>query len=404
MIAQPKNQLDRIRRLTDAKLVECRDRQHWLEERVKSCGGSDSPPILGESGYGSIVSVWADKTSPALFNESTQRQKIGLGLEPFCCNLYEQEHGGQVELWPAFTLARHPAHEYIHATPDAVLFDNEHEGPGSLSIKTWSEYDQKSWIDAPPISVQIQIQQELAVLGWKWGYVAVLFGSQRLERFYVERDDRFITALLTCLEEFWAYVVDKIEPPIDESRATAKALARLHPNDNGTSVYLPIDADAMIESYQRATRLAKVAEQRKVSIANQLKVWIGDATYGITPQGRCACWKTQTRKAFSVAESTSRVMRLAEKTPKSVELPSDVDCKVASRVRLPRNLKIRLVKEDPHCRWCNAKLTMKTATFEHLVPLALGGTNEVKNISIACVGCNSARGSNATLPLEPSHV
>ncbi|MCA9182524.1 MAG: YqaJ viral recombinase family protein, partial [Planctomycetales bacterium] len=286
---------------------------------TKSCGGSDSPAILGESPYATQFSVWADKTAPPLVTESTERQQIGLGLEEFVCQLYQQKYGGQVERWPSWTIARHPERSYIHATPDATVFDSEHDGPGSLSIKTWSEFDQASWRDAPPLSVQIQLQQELAVLGWDWGVVAVLFSSQRLERFHFERDDRFIQALLRCLEEFWVYVVDRVEPPIDQSIATARALERLHPDDNGLAVELPAEATELLDSLASTKEVAKSCETRRKSIENQLKSWIGDATYGITPDGRCVSWKSQTRKAYQVAESTSRVLRADVKPPKVIE-------------------------------------------------------------------------------------
>lgn len=35
-----------------------------------------------------------------------------------------------------------------------------------------------------------------------------------------------------------------------------------------------------------------------------------------------------------------------------------------------------------------------SATFEHIIPLALGGTHDIENLAVACLDCNQRRGSN----------
>jgi len=397
-----KNDLATIAKLTTAELVQCRDRQHWLEERAKSIGGSDSPAILGLAGdYSSPVKVWADKVRPPLLSVSTERQQIGLGMEGWVQRLYTSKFGGRIESWPEHTLARHPDHSHIHCTPDAVVFHSERFGdrPGSFSIKTWSEFGRGDWRDEPPVAVQVQLMQELLVTGWDWGVVAVFFGSQSLEQFYFERNQHFIDALLVALEEFWGYVVDQIEPPMDESAATAKALARLHPDDDGTVAALPAEADAILSMYERAQRVAKACDRRIERIKNQFKAWIGDSTYGVTPDARWLSLKTTDRTAYEVAATSFRTLRTC-KAPKGVALPEPEDYCVAERKQLPRWIKRQLLEQDPHCKWCGATLTAKTATLEHVIPLSVGGTNDPNNIALACAACNNKRGSDATLPVE----
>lgn len=316
------NAIEKLSKHTNATLIPCENREQWLRERSRSIGGSESPAIMGavtNSAWSSPLSIWADKVAPPTeFSESTERQQLGLLLEPVVCDLYRQKWGGTVEQWPAHTIARHPERPFIHATPDAVLLEDGKPGPGSLSIKTWSEHDQKAWESEPPMYAQVQIQQELAVLGWQWGVIAVLFGSQRLERYYVERNDYFIDALYSACGEFWRYVTDRVEPPIDESRATSLALSRLHPDDSGAAVRLPGDADDVILEMESAKETIKAAERIEARTSNQLKAWIGDATYGVTPDGRTYSWKTQTRKSYTVAESTCRVLRSAKTLPKGL--------------------------------------------------------------------------------------
>jgi 5-methylcytosine-specific restriction endonuclease McrA len=46
--------------------------------------------------------------------------------------------------------------------------------------------------------------------------------------------------------------------------------------------------------------------------------------------------------------------------------------------------KRRLLKINPRCRWCGCLLTEKTATIEHIIPLARGGSNHPDNLTLAC--------------------
>ena len=43
------------------------------------------------------------------------------------------------------------------------------------------------------------------------------------------------------------------------------------------------------------------------------------------------------------------------------------------------------------CIYCMKKLTNEKATLEHKLPLARGGSNNIRNLDIACVSCNSRK-------------
>ena len=51
------------------------------------------------------------------------------------------------------------------------------------------------------------------------------------------------------------------------------------------------------------------------------------------------------------------------------------------------------------CIHCNSKLvvaddgrSLGEATLEHIIPQTRGGTNDVKNLAVACAGCNREKG------------
>lgn len=45
------------------------------------------------------------------------------------------------------------------------------------------------------------------------------------------------------------------------------------------------------------------------------------------------------------------------------------------------------------CAYCDAKAT----TFDHVVPLSRGGSNDIENLVPACLGCNSAKRDRSLL-------
>ncbi len=386
----------------NCELITCKNRSDWLDLRRQRLHASEASNLFGV-GYSSRFDMYQEKVNPPLVaSASTGRQRRGLKAEQLVLDECVAEFGGKVYPWPEYTIAAHPEIDYLGATPDALYECKERPGIGNHQVKTWSEFDKGSWREGPPLGIQVQVQHEMLVTGLDWSAVSVAFGFSEVVRFIIDRDERFIEALLKVAEEFWAYVADRVEPPLDESVATEEALARLHPDDNGLVTALPPEAGEIAESLARAKRVSKLAERRIKRCNNQLKSWIGDNTYGVMADGRAFSWKSQDRAEYTVPANSFRVLRAHKALPKGVELP-ELDFKRTARIRLPRWLKERLVRESGRCRHCKCQLTMQTATMEHVVPLGVGGTNDFNNIDIACASCNTERGDDATLPV-PAEV
>ena len=58
-----------------------------------------------------------------------------------------------------------------------------------------------------------------------------------------------------------------------------------------------------------------------------------------------------------------------------------------------RRERLRMLAKHPFCHWCRRPLSEATATLEHVVPLARGGSNRRENLTLACKQCNHERGS-----------
>lgn len=48
---------------------------------------------------------------------------------------------------------------------------------------------------------------------------------------------------------------------------------------------------------------------------------------------------------------------------------------------------------DRRCQLCGRKITYKDMTLDLIVPLAMGGADEVENLSCTCFTCNQFKGS-----------
>lgn len=285
-------------------------REQWLQERMSCIGASDSPSVLGINPFKSAFQLWAEKTGFAEADDLSKNEAVefGIRLERPVAEAFAERTGRRVEMWPPFSLVRDPQRPYVSCTPDAVQ-ECERRGEGLVQIKTTSAYNAGDWTDGPPLYYQVQVQQELHVTGYSWGTLVVLIGGQKLRWFDVERNDRFISALLPKLDDFWSLVQNQTPPEVDGSAATASVLAKLHPDDDGTEVLLPAEAAGWSDEIEAAKEQIKAAEAVRTAAENKLKAAIGDATFGLLPNGGLWSWKTQDRKGYVVEPTSFRVLR-----------------------------------------------------------------------------------------------
>lgn len=69
------------------------------------------------------------------------------------------------------------------------------------------------------------------------------------------------------------------------------------------------------------------------------------------------------------------------------------DGRVLTKGATVKTLKALLLKAQSYqCAYCKCDLTLKEATFDHVVPRSKGGPN-VANRVIACHACNNAKGN-----------
>lgn len=403
--------------------------EDWLATRKSMIGASESPSILGE-GYADEgpYTIWAKKTGLMPDKPDNELLWYGRKMQPITLERFTIETGLPVRDLGEFTIQRHPTISWLGATLDGVTEERD----GTLAVveaKNIGQYGAKEWsAPEPPMRVQIQIQHQLAVTGYQVGYAVATVGGNRLKFRRIERHDRFISAMIERLEEFWALVLDGRPPELDYTEATRIALGSIYANDNGKTVMLPPEALVWDRQLQRVKRHIKVLEKFKTGFENAIKAAIGENSYGELPDGtgELYSWRSHEVSEHVVSAHSAkplvRVKAKGQKKPRkslpapAVETPQldGPDILALPEPATPKRkkmtvpeIRLRLLAEHPHCRWCGKTLTKRTATLEHVIPKAHGGQTKVngkvkwEHIALACKPCNQKRGDTG---LDPKYL
>lgn len=305
------------------------DREAWLDERRNSIGASEAATVLGLNPFETRLELFLKKTGMAPETASTEAMELGHKLEPVIDELYQSETGRSTRNLGPFTIQRNAQFPWMHATLDRLINPCEgREMPGDLQCKSVGSHMRRSWEDdygerCSPLYVQVQVQHELAVTKMEWGSIAAMFGGKYFvddcgipivigaDEFWhcdVERNDDFIELLIEKCSEFMDCVHADIPP--EPTPDDGKALQLLYPRQVvGKTIQLPTEATAIDSRIQRLKARAKRTREMLDQAENDLKSMIGDAERAELPSGGAYLWREQTRKAYEVAESTSRVLR-----------------------------------------------------------------------------------------------
>lgn len=273
------------------------DKTAWLKARREGIGGSDAPVVAGVDPWKSRLELYAEKLGLGVGDSGSEAAEWGLRLETAIAQAYQEETGREVTDEGQFTITYHPEHRFMRATLDRLVKDPK-RGPGILQIKTTGAHYNKNWENDPPINFQVQLQHEIETAQVDWGSLAVLIGGQRFLHADMDRNDRFIEGLIEKEAEFWERV-ERMDPPEGNgSESTARALYALHPKDSGKTATLSLDLMGAAEQWEYAKEQIKQMEGLKQQAENSIKAAMGDASYGLLPNGVRFSWKHQERKGY----------------------------------------------------------------------------------------------------------
>ena len=204
------------------------------------------------------------------------------------------------------TLVRNPSFPWAHASPDAIVGDD-----AGLDAKNAAWFRAEDFANGPPLGHQIQAQHYMAVTGRvRWHFAAVVGGNKLLVS-TVDRDEAFIATLMATEEAWWqTHVVGRAPPEPDKSEATTRAIKRMFPRHAEGEVRAL--GDEFIEWRDRldAAKADKsIAEDEIRELTNKITAAIGDAEFGLLPDGSGWKYRVEPRKEHVVKASEPRVLR-----------------------------------------------------------------------------------------------
>lgn len=289
------------------------DRKSWLAMRRDFLTASDVPAVAGVDPYKSALRVYAEKTGLVPDIVENAAMKRGRLFEGAALEYLAEEHPGWKIERPAIFITDDI--DRLGCTPDAFITD-ETGALVNVQIKTINRYTFDKWNGRAPVGYQIQVVCENMLTGADRGILAVLVVSAydaELKLFDVPRHEAAEDRIRQLALEFWDRVASGRRPDPDYAK-DADVIETLFPRQEpGTVLDLSGDNRLMEILPQREDLKDTIDGARKEleALDAEVKFKLGDAETAELPGWRLT-WKEEYRKAYTVEESTRRVLRVKQ--------------------------------------------------------------------------------------------
>jgi putative phage-type endonuclease len=272
------------------------DRESWLEAREPLITASDAATVLGLNPWDTPLQLALRKRGEIPAKTETEAMRMGHVMQPVIAKLYADETTRPIVEVGDFTIHTCDAFPFAGATLDyqtgATLPGTD--GFGALECKNVGARLADQWEEGAPLYVQVQLQFQLAVAGLSWGSVAALLGGSRFVWMDYEVNDRFTAHMMGKVEVFHAAIRNGNLP--EATAADSDALRLLYPDHvEAKVVELPGEALDLDVAIAAAKASISSAEKMQSAAENKIKAMIGDAEFGVLPDGGRWSWKSSTR-------------------------------------------------------------------------------------------------------------
>lgn len=282
-----------------------------MSEPRGTIGASDIAALFGEHPYESAFSLFMRETGQRAHedNDTTDRQQIGLDLEPAILAAWGRDEGRPVEhnkkSFP------HPKIEGASATPDGIV-GGYGVSCAVAQVKTVQPWERATYLAGVPRHHYLQVQQEIVCASAACGFLICQFGFNERAATKIEADAQIQDEIVARVKRFWRQVRGEEAPPQpDEHRASLaaqmerKRVRRIVDFSNPSIVDIMTKLD---EEYVAAAKNFRAAEKRvkaaKIRILNALS----DADAGAFADGSGYRVETivQNRKATEAKQVIQR--------------------------------------------------------------------------------------------------
>lgn len=273
----------------------------WLRLRKTGIGASEAAVVLGVSKWGTRRTVWLDKVSPDVVDVGNDVMEFGHLAEDLIVQFLEahpERFGWLGRIIPSEGLLQSTLWPWLLGTldrrvelPDGTIVPLELKSVNDHSAREWSTEDE--WDEDDPFGTnrlsrftvpekyQVQVQQQMAVTGAPFAYVAVWLGKDRIEVIRVDRDETFIQdKLILEVGQFWTEHVQTELPPTPNIRDD---LWSIYPGDRGEEVTADEDDLETAWKWRKASVDKRDAEADRKQLGFDLALRMGNATELIHP-------------------------------------------------------------------------------------------------------------------------
>lgn len=273
--------------------------QDELSRRRSFVTASEVPCILGASDYRNAADVWYDKLGMVENSKPTAATDAGNRFEPIVREWAGEQLGGVVRGdWCVHHSGK------IGATLDCMTLNREPvecKTSGLVSPGFPHKWGDEG-TDEVPQEYLLQVHTQMLVVGAERGYIPAFLAGVGFRMYVFHRNDDLHAYILEQCERFLKQVENREKPAVIPHLETIKRIIR-RPEPT-------VDVDvSLIEAYEAANEAAKAANKEKDRLQAELLASLGDAECGGFDGGKVT-YLSQTRKAYSVEESSYRVMRI----------------------------------------------------------------------------------------------
>lgn len=183
---------------------------------------------------------------------------------------------------------------WLAGTPDGTCYGED--GTTSVLELKAPVHNFSAWRDEAPLGARIQASMYMHLLDTDSAIVSALIPPK--PRWHmVLRNDEWESWALAKLDEFWNEHVQKdIPPPVTPCEGDVEMLKLVYPTHQaGVAVRLADDAIVAAAQLEQAKAMKKEAERLESEAKAVILAAIGDAEYGVLPDGSGFTYRTTSR-------------------------------------------------------------------------------------------------------------
>lgn len=283
----------------------------WLDARLRDLTSTECAALFGKSKYLTPYKLWYVKKNGIMkHGRNSERMEWGIRLQDAIAKGIADDHGFNITKMDEYI--RIPelrmASSFDFRIGDDTLL--EIKNVGSDSFKQWWVFDDDT--AAAPPHIELQVQHQLAVSGFRLAYIGALIGGNKPILLRRERNEKLIAEIFERVAEFWASVDTgrAPEPDLEVDSANISEIYRLAVP--GTVMEADDQIDDLIAQYRKLQESSSNIERAKDQVRAQLLMKIGDvervrgSTYSINAS-------TVKEKPISYVRSSYRQFKVSYK-------------------------------------------------------------------------------------------